>query len=101
MVHGAGEMHVEDERHARGLAETAIGEADALGLDELRGCGLMGVSRHDLTLSDRERVWRAPERDPGTGSAMRGRSRHRQVSPLSWCGSISFSSKPGRVKRNG
>src|SRR6266478_103655 len=46
MVHGAGEMHVEDERHARGLTETAIGEADALGLDELRGCALMGVSRH-------------------------------------------------------
>src|SRR6267143_4734966 len=46
MVHGAAEMHVEDERHARGLAETAIGETDALGLDELRGCGLMGMSRH-------------------------------------------------------
>src|SRR5229473_8405167 len=56
MVHGAGKMHVEDERHARGLAETAIGEADALGFDELRGCGLMGVSRHHLTLSDREKV---------------------------------------------
>src|SRR3989442_12521837 len=46
MLHGAGEMHVEDERHARGLAETAIGETDALGFDELRGCGLMGMSRH-------------------------------------------------------
>src|SRR5713101_7670020 len=43
MVHGAGEMHVEDERHARSAAETAIGETDALGLDELRGCGLMSV----------------------------------------------------------
>src|SRR5438105_8756380 len=39
-------MHVEDERHARGLAATAIGETDALGFDELRGCVLMGMSRH-------------------------------------------------------
>jgi hypothetical protein len=35
-----------NERHARGLAETAIGEADSIGHDELRGCGLMGVNRH-------------------------------------------------------
>src|SRR5260370_38068296 len=46
MVHVPEEMDVEDEWHAAGLAETAIGEADAIGLDELRGCGLMGVSRH-------------------------------------------------------
>jgi hypothetical protein len=46
MIHGAGEMLVEDQRYARGLAEAAVGEADAIGLDELRGCGLMSVGRH-------------------------------------------------------
>ena len=43
MVHGAGIVLVEDERHAARLAEAAIGEADAVGLDELRRRGLVGV----------------------------------------------------------
>jgi len=34
---------IEDERHAAGLAEPAIGEADSLGLDELCRRGLMAV----------------------------------------------------------
>jgi hypothetical protein len=35
------EMLVEDDRRAAGLAETAIGETDAVGLDELRWRGLV------------------------------------------------------------
>jgi hypothetical protein len=37
---------LKDERHAAGLTETAIGEADALGFGELCWRGLMGVSGH-------------------------------------------------------
>src|SRR6202043_765978 len=44
MVHGAGEVLVEDERHARCIAKAAIGEADAVGFDELRRRGLVGVN---------------------------------------------------------
>jgi hypothetical protein len=46
VVHGTGEMHVEDQRHAAGLAKAAIGEADAVGFDELcrRGSGDCGSS---------------------------------------------------------
>src|ERR1700754_3271879 len=43
MVHGAGEVLVEDERHAAGLAESAIGEADAVRFDELCWRGLVGL----------------------------------------------------------
>jgi hypothetical protein len=39
-------MLVEDERHPAGLAETAIGETDAVGLDELRWSGLVIVLGH-------------------------------------------------------
>ena len=46
VVHGAGEVLVEDERHAGRLAEAAIGEADAVGLDELRRRGLVTVLGH-------------------------------------------------------
>jgi hypothetical protein len=46
VIHGTHVMHVEDERHAAGLTETAIGEADALGFGELCWRGLMGVSGH-------------------------------------------------------
>jgi hypothetical protein len=34
MIHRAGEVLVEDQGYAAGLAETAIGEANAAGLDE-------------------------------------------------------------------
>src|ERR1700720_1299885 len=43
IIHGADVVLVKDERHASGLAESAIGEADAVGLDELRRRGLMCV----------------------------------------------------------
>jgi hypothetical protein len=39
-------MRAEDERHAAGIAETAIGETDSIGLDELRRRGLVGGFRH-------------------------------------------------------
>ena len=44
MVHRPHEMLVENERHPARLPEAAIGEADAVGLDELCWCGLVGVS---------------------------------------------------------
>src|SRR5437899_4291616 len=44
MVHGAGEVLVENERHSAGFAEASIGEADAVCLDELRRRGLVGVN---------------------------------------------------------
>jgi hypothetical protein len=43
MVHSAGEVLVEDERYAGDIAKAAIGEADAVGLDELRRRGLVIV----------------------------------------------------------
>jgi hypothetical protein len=46
MIHRAGIVLVENERQSVRLAEAAIGEADAIGLDELRRCGLMGVLGH-------------------------------------------------------
>jgi hypothetical protein len=46
MVHGPSIALVEDERHAVWLAEAAIGEADAVGLGELRWRGLVGVLGH-------------------------------------------------------
>src|SRR6266849_3092976 len=36
IIHGAQVVHVEDERHASGLAEAAIGEADSVGFNKLR-----------------------------------------------------------------
>src|SRR3984893_2278125 len=44
MVHRPREMLFENERHPARLPEAAIGEADAVGLDELCWCGLVGVS---------------------------------------------------------
>ena len=46
MVHGPGIVLVEDERQAVRLAETAIGEADTVGLGGLRRRGLVGVLGH-------------------------------------------------------
>jgi hypothetical protein len=43
-------MLVEDERRPAGLAEAAIGEADAVGLDELRWRGLVIVLDHRSSL---------------------------------------------------
>ena len=46
MIHRAGEMDVEDDRHAAGLAEAAIGKADSVGLDVLCRRGLVSVRGH-------------------------------------------------------
>src|ERR1700682_5612968 len=44
MVHGAGEVLVEDEGPAGCMAKAAIGKADAVRFDELRRRGLVGVN---------------------------------------------------------
>jgi hypothetical protein len=59
VIHSPGVMRAEDERHAAAIAETAIGEADSIGLDELRRRGLMGVGGHDR--SPNVAVWHTPE----------------------------------------
>jgi hypothetical protein len=46
MVHGAHEVHVENQRNGARLAEAAIGESDAIGLDELGRSGLVRIRRH-------------------------------------------------------
>jgi hypothetical protein len=46
IVHSPGIVLIEDERHAVRLAEAAIGEADAVGLGELRRRGLVRVLGH-------------------------------------------------------
>src|ERR1700722_12082764 len=46
IIHGADVVLVEDDRHTAGLAEAAIGEADAVGLYELCRCGLVCVVIH-------------------------------------------------------
>jgi hypothetical protein len=46
MVHGAGEVLVEDERHTGRIAKAAIGKADAVSFDELRRGGLVTVLGH-------------------------------------------------------
>jgi hypothetical protein len=46
MVHGAGEVLVEEKRYAVRLAEAAMGEADAVGLNELRCSGVVIVLGH-------------------------------------------------------
>jgi hypothetical protein len=50
MVHGAGEVHVEDERHATRLAEPAVRKAGAVGLDELRRRDLVGINHYGRAL---------------------------------------------------
>ena len=47
VIHSSAEMMVENERHAAVIAETAVGETDSIGLDELCRRGLMGVGGHD------------------------------------------------------
>src|SRR5207245_2550030 len=64
VIHGADVVLVEDERHAAGLAESAVGEADSLGLDELCRRGLVGIDhdRRSLITQSRycptSRVWK-------------------------------------------
>jgi hypothetical protein len=46
MVHRAGEVLVENERDAAGLAKAPIRKADAVSFDELRWRGLVGMCAH-------------------------------------------------------
>jgi hypothetical protein len=46
MVHGAGKVLVEDERHAGRIAKAAVGKADTVSFDELRLRGLVIVLGH-------------------------------------------------------
>jgi hypothetical protein len=46
MVHGAGEVLIEDERQAGWIAKAAIGKADAISFDELRRRGLVIMLGH-------------------------------------------------------
>src|SRR5580704_5233183 len=52
VIHGARVVLVEDNRHAAGLAESAIGEANSVGLDVLRRRRVVGMRRHDRLLVD-------------------------------------------------
>src|ERR1700680_2931617 len=50
IIHGAEVVLVEDDRHTAGLAESAIGEADAVGLNELCRCGLVSMNHYGRSL---------------------------------------------------
>src|SRR3984957_17314953 len=51
IIHGADVVLAEDERHSSGLAEAAIGEADSVGLYELRRRGLVGMNHFGRSLT--------------------------------------------------
>jgi hypothetical protein len=51
MVHGAGEMLVENERYAAGLTEAAIGKTDAVSFDKLRRRRLVCVGGQGISPS--------------------------------------------------
>jgi hypothetical protein len=50
MVHSAGEVHVEDERHATRFAEASVCETNTSRFHELRRRRLVGVSGHVTSL---------------------------------------------------
>src|SRR6202051_3849229 len=50
IIHGADVVLVEDDRHTSGLAEAAIGEADAVGLYELCRRGLVSMNHYGRSL---------------------------------------------------
>src|ERR1700735_5382044 len=50
IIHGADVVLAKDERYSSGLAEAAIGEADAVGLYELCRCGLVGMNPYGRSL---------------------------------------------------
>src|SRR5882757_8878097 len=55
MVHRAGEVLVEDERHAAGFAKAAIGKADAVSFDMLGWRGLVRMAGHGRSPNVRRR----------------------------------------------
>src|SRR5229473_2244203 len=52
IIHGADVVLVKYDRHAAGLAESAIGEADSVSLYELCRRGLVGMNHYSLYFSD-------------------------------------------------
>jgi hypothetical protein len=54
VIHGADVVLIEHEWHAARLAEAAVGEADAVGFDELRRRGLVGMGGHGSSPCDVE-----------------------------------------------
>src|SRR6202022_694267 len=71
MVHRPGEVLVENERYAVRLAVATIGEADAVGLDELRRRGLVGMNHYGRALITQP----APHRVRALGLLSRSRRR--------------------------
>jgi hypothetical protein len=69
MVEGALEVLVEDDRDTAGLAEAAIGEADAVGLDVPGRRRFVRVARHRsrLSTSIRPSTGREARRPTGSG----------------------------------
>src|SRR5437899_4697354 len=86
MVHGAGEVLVEDERHSAGFAEASIGEADAVGLDELRRRGLVRMNHFGAAMNHDGRALitqPAPRRARAPGLLSRNRRRSAPWAPRS------------------
>jgi hypothetical protein len=71
MVHAAGEVLVEDKRYAVRLAEATTGEADAVGLHELRRHGLVGMKHYGGALITQS----TPHRVRALGPLSRNRRR--------------------------
>src|SRR5882762_1776376 len=80
MVHGAGEVLVEDERHAARFAEAAIGEADAVGLDEPRRRGLVGMNHFWAAMNHHGRaLFTQPARRRARALGLLSRNRRRSA----------------------
>src|SRR5205085_7805317 len=74
-----GEVLVEDERYAVRLAKAAIGKADAVGLDELRRRGVVGMNHDGGSLITQS----APHRVRAPGLLSRNRRRSAPWAPRS------------------
>ena len=79
VIHGADVVLVEDDRHAAGLAESAIGEADSVSLYELCRRGLVGMNHDGRSLI----IQSAPHRVRALGLLSRNRRRSAPWAPRS------------------
>ena len=79
VIHGADVVLVEDERHAAGLAESAIGEADSVSLYELCRRGLVGMNHYGRSFI----IQSAPHRVRALGLLSRNRRRSAPWAPRS------------------
>src|SRR5260370_32864659 len=98
MVHGAGEVLVENERHSAGFAEASIGEADAVGLDELRRRGLVVMYHFWAAM---KHFWAGMNHDGRTSITQP--ARHRTRAPVllsrSQCHSAPWAPRSPRSRR--